>query len=186
MRQYNCGCPYEAHSILSDDVLAIVMALSAGPWPACRPQLEQVRRTGISAGFMQHLVLAAHNSAPLAPLLYVQAWAAGAAMLPRRLLGSCCSRCDGSWGTITTAVLAVYKKDWSQYRSGRCSCINMLGLCFTSSATAGCSLTCLQFGVAKALRTLVVYVLSAASFTMNLPPMSTAPRLWDGVAVRLA
>lgn len=57
--------------------------------------------------------------------------------------------------------------------------------CDVLHAMVGCLLTCLQFGVAKALRTLVVYVLSAASFTMNLPPMSAAPRLWEGLGVRL-
>lgn len=43
----------------------------------------------------------------------------------------------------------------------------------------------LQLGVAKSLRTLVAYLLSAAATTMNLPPIAAAPRLWEAVGIRL-
>jgi hypothetical protein len=40
----------------------------------------------------------------------------------------------------------------------------------------------LQYGLAKTLRAMVVYLLSAAAFTINLPPISTAFLLWQGVS----
>jgi hypothetical protein len=42
----------------------------------------------------------------------------------------------------------------------------------------------LQFGVAKALRAMVVYLLSAAALTSNLPPINIGLMLWQGVAKR--
>jgi hypothetical protein len=42
-----------------------------------------------------------------------------------------------------------------------------------------------QLGVAKTLRSMAVYVASMASLTMNLPPISAAPRLWEGLGVTL-
>lgn len=39
---------------------------------------------------------------------------------------------------------------------------------------------CVQMGAAKVLRALVIYIMSAAAMTMNLPPFSAGLRLWEG------
>jgi hypothetical protein len=39
----------------------------------------------------------------------------------------------------------------------------------------------LQLGAGKVLRALVVYALSAAVMTINLPPLSAALPLWEAV-----
>jgi hypothetical protein len=43
----------------------------------------------------------------------------------------------------------------------------------------------IQLGAAKTLRAMIVYVMSLATLTMNLPPVIAAPRLWEGLAVTL-
>jgi hypothetical protein len=50
----------------------------------------------------------------------------------------------------------------------------------TAAAPAAACVLRVQLGAAKTLRSIVVYVASIASLTMNLPPISAAPRLWEG------